>query len=283
MKITRLAVLALALASPVFAQNEARPEPLGAIYERAIAAKDEAAISEAFKARRFEVINFIDGFLETWLANIEGSAQEKVAEPKVLLDTALDAAARADKALGGDGYSRYAKAWAGWTPEQQKQFRQGQGEYGAGRAAQKEKKLDEAKKQYQASLDLAAPLGDLWGEAQAHQSLGDLAFGANDYATAIEHFGKAKASYGAINHQGGLRAMRAIGQAHEKQGKLEDARKELESMTAIATAANLPKQTVGPVYKDLARICAALGDEAAAKTYTEQAAAIEAANAKKSG
>jgi len=279
MKLIPLA-LALFLSTPAFGQD-AKPEPLSAIYEAAVAKKDDAAIEAAFKARRFEVINVVDGYLEGWLGNVEGSANPKAENPQLLLDQALDAASRADKALGGDGYTRYAKAWAGWTPEQQKQFRQGQQEYGAGRTAQKDKKLDEAKKHYAASLGLAAPLGDMWGEAQAHQSLGDLAVGEGKFDVAIDHFKKAKTVYASIRHQGGMRSMRALAAAYEKSGNHAAARAELESMVKIATEAQLPQSMFAPVKKDLARICGALGDAEAAKRYEAEAAAIEAATPKK--
>lgn len=284
MKTIRLAILSLALAAPSFAQDSG-PPPLDALFEGAIGRKDDAAIEGAFRERPFEVILLVDGYLEAWLSNVEGKAEgeAKVADPKTLLDKALDSAARADKALGGDGYTKYAKAWAGWTPEQQKQFRQGQAEYGAGRAAQKDKKLAEAKKHYENSLGLAAPLGDLWGEAQAHQSLGDVAMGEDRVDAAIEHFTKAKTIYASIRHQGGMRSMRALGVAHEKKGEHAAARKELEAMLKIAADAKLPRATGGPVLKDLARICAALGDAEAAKKYEAEAAAIEAAAPKKNG
>lgn len=284
MKTIRLAVLALALAAPALAQDSG-PPPLDALYEGALAKKDDAAIESAFRERPFEVILLVDGYLEAWLTNVEGKAEgeRKVADPKTLLDKALDSAARADKALGGTGYTRYAKAWAGWSAEQQKQFRRGQQEYGAGRNAQKEKKLAEAKQHYETSLGLAAPLGDLWGEAQAHQSLGDVAMGEDRVDAAIQHFTKARDVYAGIRHQSGMRSMRALAAAHEKKGDHAKARAELESMVKIATDARLPRTMAAPVLKDLARICAALGDAEAAKKYEAEAAAIEAAAPKKNG
>jgi len=266
--ILNVLALSLMLSSSLAAQEgAAKLEPLDAIYEAAVAKKDDAAIESAFKARRFEVINLVDGYLEGWLSNVEGSAKEKAADPQVLMDRALDAAARGDKALGGDGYTRYAKAWKNWTPEQQKQFRKGQEEYQAGRGLQKEKKLADAKARYEASLALAAPLGDLWGEAQAHQSLGDLAFGEEKFDVAIEHHKKGKAIFGSIRHQGAFRSYRALANAYEKKGDLKAARKELEEMVSVATEAKLPHATIGPVHKDLARVCRALGDEDAAKAH----------------
>ncbi len=272
---------ALATPSTLALQAGAAPAQSGIsmdqVYAAALAKKDDAAIEKLFKERPYEVIGMIDGHLETWLANVEGKAEgnEKVANPQSELDAAIEAAARADKALGGDGYSRYAKAWKGWTADQQKQFRKGQEEFHAGQSAQKAKNLDEAKKHYDESLKLAAPLGDLWGEAQAHQALGDLAFGANDFDGAIAHHKKGAEIFGSIRHTGMLRSYRALGSAYQKKGDNKSAREQLEKMLKIAEEAHRPKKQAVPVMKDLAKICADLGDAAAAKKYEAEAAAIE--------
>lgn len=270
--------ICLGVASPSgLAANSQQNEPpsLDEVFAAAAEKNDEAAIDAAFKGRPYEVIYVVDGLLESWLAQVEGSAQEKVEKPEALLERALLAAKHGDKAFATDAYSRYANAWKGWSEEQRKQFRQGQQEFGAARQAAKEKKLDEAKTHYEASLKLAEPLGDLWGIAQAHQGLGDLAMGTKNYDAAIKHHEEGAKIFGSLRHSGMLRSHRALAIAYEAKKDLKSARMHLETMVRVAEEAGRPEAAT-PVKADLVRICRELGDEEAAKKY-------EAASPKKDG
>jgi tetratricopeptide (TPR) repeat protein len=259
---------------------KAEPEAIDVVYERLLAAKGDAEIERLLRGRPYEVIGLVDGYLEGWLASQEnpGAPAEPGAKaPARMLELAQDAAKRADATFKTDAYSRYANAWKAWSAEQRLQFREGQKQYGLGREAMRAKKLDEAKAAFAASLKLADPLGDLWGIAQAEQSLGDVAAGAAAGAAdaaakktlldeAIAHHKRGAQVFGELRHPGVLRSLRALGNLHEQAGDLKAARFALERMMDVAAEAQRLDNT-GPVKKDLARLCRALGDEDAAKKW----------------
>jgi tetratricopeptide (TPR) repeat protein len=186
------------------------------------------------------------------------------------MELALKAAERADAVFQVDAYSRYVGAWQAWTPGQRRQFREGQEAHAEGRAKQREKDYDAARAAYERSLDLADPLGDLWGTAQAEQALGDLAMGRGDFDEAIRRHLRALEIFGSLRHTGMLRSCRALGAAYEKTDRLADARAVLERMVAAAKEAGR-EEAAAPVKADLGRICRALGDEEAAKRYEAEA------------
>lgn len=274
------AALSIAVASPLL-QGE---DDLGAAVEKALAAGDEPGAEALLKGRPYEVIFVVDGNLEGWLANEEKPAEQRDPKAAEMLERAVKIAALADRALGVKAYSRYANAWKGWSAAQRLQFREGQQLYGQARAAQKEKKYAEAAEFFQKSLAKAEPLDDLWGMAQAHQALGDLAMGEKKFDVAVAEHEKALELWSALRHVSMLRSCRALGQACEQLGKLDAAKQHLEQMLASAAeAGRADAKTTGPVHTDLARICRALGDEAAAKDHEEKAAAAAAATEPKSG
>jgi tetratricopeptide (TPR) repeat protein len=255
---------------PAAAPMTEEPPSLDQLFEEALAKQDEDAITASFRDRPFEVILLVDGYLEAWLSNVEGKAEKPVAKPEELLDRGLLAAKHADRVFEGDAYTRYASAWKGWSEKQRKQFRAGQEEFYGGRALQKEKEYDDAKARYERSLEIASPLGDLWGIAQAHQALGDLAIGRDDLEVAIRHHTEAAKIFGSLRHAGMLRSHRALATVYEKKGDVKQARAELEKMLTAAIEARRP-DAAKPVRADLVRLCRVLGDEAAAKKYEDEA------------
>src|SRR5690606_41029384 len=102
---------------------------LQATYERVAASEDPAAVAKLFEERRYEVIYLVDGYLEAWLKQTELPVAERMERPESLLDAGIAAAAAADAAFGGDAYTRYAKAWQAWTPEDRVRFRDGEKEF----------------------------------------------------------------------------------------------------------------------------------------------------------
>lgn len=277
-------LIASALACSLLLQAQSDEESMNPAFEAAAIKHDAPAIDALFKSRPYEVIFLIDGYLEGWLAAQEKgkpdvkNEEEKGApeNPDDLLAFAILGADRADAVFGVDAYSRYAKAWKGWSDEQRKQFREGQSEFHAGSEAKRAHDNDKAKEHFEKSLGLAAPLGDLWGEAQAHQALGDLCFGKDDFKGCEEHHAKALAIFGSLKHPSELRSLRALGQAHEKMGKADVARKDLEKMLEIGKEAKRPESMMAPVLADLARLCRALKDEKAAADYDARAKAAQA-------
>lgn len=248
------------------------PESIDRLYEELERKADADGIAALFRARPFEVILLVDGYLEAWLSEQEKPAAERVANPERPLELAKAAAASADALFQTDAYSRYAKAWESWTDDQRVQFRQGQHEYQAGREAQQAKNYDAARAAYQQSLDLARPLGDLWGIAQAEQRLGDLAVGRGEIEEATRRHRAALDIFGALRHTGMIRSCRALATFHEQAQELSEARALLERLLVAADEAGRP-EVAGPVRTDLVRICRALGDEEAAQRHAASEAA----------
>ncbi|MBI3818970.1 MAG: hypothetical protein HY286_09800 [Planctomycetes bacterium] len=144
---------------------------------------DKAGIVNLWKEHPHEALSVIDEYLEGALAKIEKGAApaEEIAK---MHERAVRGALLIDEALGRPIFSDYASSYAGFTPEQQKQFRNGQKASGAARQAMKKKDYKTAKDESQKCIDFARPLGDWWGAASGYAGLADAqeALGEKDAA-----------------------------------------------------------------------------------------------------
>jgi hypothetical protein len=144
------------------------------LYEALYAAGEFGRLKSALHDDGWQVLPYIDSHCEGWLAMLERGAGDSEQGRKELAD--MQAKGRrladlADAALGDTRFTVYVSNFYGWTPEQQKSFREGQSLYHDG-----EKLLstatspDEAKRALtplQQSYERARPLGDTWGQSMA--------------------------------------------------------------------------------------------------------------------
>jgi len=202
--------------------------------EKCLEKKDEAAIIKAFKAHEEEVLPFFDEYLENGLAALE-KGQPKT-ETEALHAKGVAFAKLADAAFGGDVFARYARSFAGWTPQQQKEFREGQVEYRKGRdalAADPAKALSHFEK----SIKLCEPLGDTWGHAMCLSKVAAAQHTLNRHAEAIEAATKAASLNGSI-HLLGAQAGDLIARAQ----CLADTDKDAECELALRAAMEVSKR-----------------------------------------
>ncbi|MDZ4754275.1 MAG: hypothetical protein SGJ11_07235 [Phycisphaerae bacterium] len=140
---------------------------------------DTSMVAATFRRRPGQTLPFIDGYLEGGLKMIEKGGDGAKPEALNSYRTAIKFAKVADEAFSTTVFSRYATAFASWSPSEQKSFREGQRLFRAGmKAAKDDPKAGLA--MLRESLALAAPLGDLWGEAMAHQGIAEVSLKVDD-------------------------------------------------------------------------------------------------------
>lgn len=161
----------------------------GVVLEALLAQDQTDRIVDWFKEHPDEALSFIDGYLEGALKLIEEGRPSEQA--RASFDKGVRFAALADRAFKETIFSQYASAFAGWDSKQQRQFREGQAKYKAGRAAEKEDEHTRALSAYHESLQLAEPLKDWWGQAMAWGGVGRTQLDMKDYAAAEVALGKA--------------------------------------------------------------------------------------------
>lgn len=175
------ASMASALSSPLAHSSPAHQEgeDFVARYHAAFESRDADALGALWVAEPGRVLVTIDADLEASLSVWEASPEEPDQEAiDGLLERALFGAEVASAALGEPIFADYASSFAGWTPEQKRQFRAGQKAYGDSRRAGGAGELDASLAKARECVKCAEPLGDWWGtamgllaEAQALQSL----------------------------------------------------------------------------------------------------------------
>ncbi len=135
--------------------------------EKMLADGDTDWIVETMRRHPDNVLSFVDSYLEGGLKMIEDGKSESDARDS--FRKGLEFAKLADRAFNEMIFSQYAASFGSWSPSEQKQFRQGQAEFGAGRKI----KDDPAASllHYQKSLELSKPLNDSWGMAMAYFSI----------------------------------------------------------------------------------------------------------------
>ncbi len=265
MRITSFTLLLIVLGVPLARSGEEpEPKPLDLLFEERVGEADWEGVRSLLRSRPYEVIYLVDGYLESWLKQMEAPETERDPNAGQILERALLAARHADETFGGDAYSRYAKAWKGWSADERVRFRAGQAAFYRGRDAQKAKQYDDARAAYEESLSLAKPLGDLWGIAQAEQALGDLAVGDEKLEEALRRHEAARDVFASIRHQRMLRSCHALGVIHERLGHLKEARANYERMIEAAKEVDRDVDTAA-VRQSLIRVCRAMGDDEAAE------------------
>ncbi|MHC4376110.1 MAG: Cif family virulence factor [Planctomycetota bacterium] len=163
------AALDAALSAPFERALHSRQEgeDFVARYHAAFEARDADALGALWASDPGRVLVTIDADLEASLSVWEG-----------LLERAQFGAEVASSTLGEPIFADYASSFAGWTPEQKRQFRAGQKAYGDSRRAGGAGELETSLAKARECVQCAEPLGDWWGtamgllaEAQALQSL----------------------------------------------------------------------------------------------------------------
>lgn len=162
-----LQTLVVIAAAQTAGEDSLNPERLEAM----LAQRDNSMVRAVFRRHEDQVLDFIDGYLEGGLKTLEdgqGSA-EAVAQATAKFRTAIKFARLADQALMGSEFANYAASFASWSPTEQKQFREGQAAYKAGRQA----KDDPAKAaaEYRRAIAIAERLGDSYGAALSYGAL----------------------------------------------------------------------------------------------------------------
>jgi hypothetical protein len=175
------AALDAALSAPFERALHSRQEgeDFVARYHAAFEARDADALGALWASDPGRVLVTIDADLEAslsvWEANSEDPDQASI---DGLLERAQFGAEVASSTLGEPIFADYASSFAGWTPEQKRQFRAGQKAYGDSRRAGGAGELETSLAKARECVQCAEPLGDWWGtamgllaEAQALQSL----------------------------------------------------------------------------------------------------------------
>lgn len=161
---------------------------------------DDMWIVQTFSRHPSEVLGFVDQYLEGGLKTIEdGGDVEKARES---FRTGWKFALHADKAFGDEMFSKYAAAFGSWSPQEQKDFREGQSKY---KEARKTEDPQAAFELFQEARTLAAQLGDAWGAAmyqlgvaESLYKLGQFDQAANAGKQAVEIHGRLRLRVGWI-------------------------------------------------------------------------------------
>ncbi|MEM7164758.1 MAG: hypothetical protein AAF581_04800 [Planctomycetota bacterium] len=177
---TLLMLSLLFLSLPSYAE----PPSLKDRFEALAVAGDVEEIAKLWRANEGRTLLVIDSYLEGSLGMIEKQDQPDPAKIAEMHARALLGARAADVAFGRSIFSDYTASFVGWTREQQKQFRAGQGAFGEARKAAKAGEHAKALAAAQRCIDLARPLGDWWG----------LAMGLSARGAAEQKLGKAEAA-----------------------------------------------------------------------------------------
>jgi tetratricopeptide (TPR) repeat protein len=172
--LVSLAHFAPVAAAPTAAVNAAAQEvDVRASFVELHAKNDEAGCEKLFRTHPGDVLGTIDADLEGSLATWE-KAPEKPDEAAIAAQhsRALWGARIASRVSSNPIFLDYTSAFVGWTPEQKKNFRGGQGAHGRSRRALKAKDYAAAAAAARECIELAAPLGDWWGHAMGLAALG---------------------------------------------------------------------------------------------------------------
>ncbi len=164
-----LALVMLA-AGAMGADDAARDAMDRARLEKMLADGDTGMVRMTFSRYPSRTLPFIDRYLEGGLAMIEKG--EPAEQALASFRTGIKFAAIADEAFHETVFTDYANAFASWSPSEQKKFREGQRLFKEAMGV----KDDPAKAitMLRQSLNLAASLGDAWGQAMAYSALGSM-------------------------------------------------------------------------------------------------------------
>jgi hypothetical protein len=206
-------------------------------YHAAFEKKDHAALVEVWKKNGDAALGTIDSDLEGSLAMIEKDGDKAdAAEIKMRRERAMFGAKAADEAFGTNIFSDYTSSFAGWTADEQKNFRGGQKAHGEGRQALQKKDFAAAMEAGKKCADLASNLGDWWGWAMGLGVMAEAAEQTGDLDAAAKYHALARRIYHDL-HLSGSEVRNAVGQTRVliKQKKLGRAAASHATALALAT------------------------------------------------
>lgn len=200
------------------------------------AKNDAAGCEKLFREHPGDVLETIDadleGSLAVWEKNPEAPDQQAIAEQQV---RALWGAKLATKVSGDPIFTDYTSAFIGWTPEQRRQFRGGQAAFGRSRKALKAGEHDNAAAAARECVELAAPLGDWWGQAMGLSALGQVLAAQQKHAEAVTPLSQAALIYRQLQRVGDeYNAIRTLAGALRSSGALRRAHAALERAAELA-------------------------------------------------
>lgn len=194
------------------------------------AKNDEAGCEKLFREHPGDVLGTIDadleGSLAIWEKNPDAPDAKAIAEAQV---RALWGAKLASKTSGDPIFTDYTSAFIGWTPEHKRQFRAGQAAFGRARKALKANEHEAAAQAARECVELAAPLGDWWGQAMGLSALGQVLATQGKHAEAITPLSQAVLVYRQLQLVGDeYNAIRTLAGALRASGALRRAHAALE-------------------------------------------------------
>ncbi len=200
------------------------------------AKNDAAGCEKLFREHAGEVLGTIDadleGALATWEKNPEAPDMKAIAEQQV---RALWGAKLATKVSGDPIFTDYTSAFIGWTPEQRRQFRGGQAAFGRARKALKAGEHDNAAVAARECVELAAPIGDWWGQAMGLSALGQVLSAQQKHAEAVTALSQAALIYRQLQLVGDeYNSIRTLAGALRASGALRRAHAALERAAELA-------------------------------------------------
>ena len=228
------------------------------LYDALYAAGEIGRLKAALHDDGWQVLPYIDSHCEGWLSMVERGAADNEEGRKAMAD--MQAKGRkladlADAALGDTRFTTYVSAFYGWTPEQQKQFREGQALYHDGEkllsTATSPVEAKRALTPLQQSYERARPLGDTWGQSMAMALIAriqaDNDMDAESRATAreAERLGREIRDLGSVWTALSVTFESAVGTR-----EYEPARDSLQSQYLIARALN-DEETADKVMRQL--------------------------------
>ena len=161
-------------------------------FEELDGAGDHAGVVKLWRENPYQVLYVIDSYLEGSLKRIETEEQVDQDQIRHMLERAIRGARAADEAFGGFMFSDYATAFAGWSPDEQFRFREGQKAYKNAQQSLRSADFEKALQYAKDSLQIAQPLGDWWGMAMALGVLGDAHEALGHYEAALDAHSRAR-------------------------------------------------------------------------------------------
>jgi hypothetical protein len=151
------------------------------LYDALFDAGLDARLAEAFRDNAWNLLDYIDGYCEAWLAMVErGDLETEAGRARIAEVQAKGRrlAALADTAIGTSRFSLYVETFYAWNTEQQTLLREGQALYRQAieqiRSAPTVQVAQAALTPLNQALSRAQQIDDAWGQVMALSAIGDL-------------------------------------------------------------------------------------------------------------
>ncbi len=148
---------------------------------------DVAGIVQLWKDHPADTLGVIDSYLEGSLSKLERDPKVDPALLAAMRARALRGALAADQAFQTAIFADYASAFAGFSAEEQKRFREGQALFHEASSALHAGSLKDGLEKARTSWERARPLGDWWGSAMALGAMARAELTLGEYGHALEH------------------------------------------------------------------------------------------------